>query len=524
MTPRQGAVLRIQYDTALDNNVLEPGVAIEGPDAATDRSRTQAFLPSAGSTKPLCVDLDGTLIRCDSLAEGLMSLISRPKVLGKLSLSWGMARRAALKQQVGLHSNLKPETLPYNGEFLTFLREQKLSGRRIVLATAADARIAHAIADNVGLFDEVIASDGQNNLKGAAKAKELIRRYGHKGFDYAGNSRTDLAVWREAEGIFLVNASPSVTRLVRKIGPVLGEFDRPRAIVPTALRAMRAYQWVKNLLVFVPIIASRSFSDVPALIATICLFASFCAAASGIYLINDLCDVEADRSHPRKHRRPIASGDLPPGVAGALAVALLSSGFALAFATGTGAILAIYVLVSVSYSLVLKKYPLIDVFILASLYTLRIIAGGIASGHRTTLWLLAFSGFTFLSLALIKRTSEMIKVRASRREAVATRRGYRPEDIPILEMFGISSAFASSVVLALFVGSAAAAQPYESSELLWAIVPLILFWQMWLWLSTERGVMHDDPIIYASKDWMSWIVAASTIAIILLASWAANPS
>jgi 4-hydroxybenzoate polyprenyltransferase len=521
MKPRQGAALRAQHDTALADQVLRSSVAVEDLKPSTGRSRARVRPGSADLDRPLCVDLDGALIRCDALAEGLLTLVSRPHLLGRLP--WRTAERAELKRQVGLHCNLKPETLPYNTELLTFLRQEKMKGRRLILATAADSRNAHAIADHVGLFDEVVASDGRRNLKGAAKAKELVGRYGHKGFDYVGNSRTDLAVWGEAAGIFLVNASSSVTRLARKIGPVLGEFDPPSAIVPTALRAMRPYQWVKNLLVFVPIIASRSFLDLPALIASVCLFASFCVAASSIYLINDLCDVEADRAHPRKCRRPIASGDLPPATAAALAGALLSSGFALAFATGTAAILAVYVFVSVSYSLFFKKYPLVDVFILASLYTLRIIAGGIASGHHTTLWLLAFSGFTFLSLALLKRTSEMIKLRAGRREAVATRRGYRLEDTPLLEMFGIASAFASSVVLALFVGSSAAAEPYQSSEILWGIVPLILFWQMRLWLSTERGSMHDDPIVYASKDWVSWIVAASTIAVVLLASWGLKP-
>ena len=282
---------------------------------------------------------------------------------------------------------------------------------------------------------------------------------------------------------------------------------------------MRPHQWVKNLLVFVPLIASRSFSDRPGLIAAMTLFASFCATASGIYLINDLLDLEADRAHPRKRLRPFASGALAPGLGVALAVALVVAGFALAFATGAAALLATYALISVSYSVLLKKYPLLDVFILAALYTLRVVAGGVASGHLVTLWLLAFSGFTFLSLALVKRTGELVNVRNRRSEAGTTRRGYRPDDIGILEISGVASAFASSVVLALFVGSAAAVPQYQSSETLWAIVPLILFWQLRLWLSTERGRMHDDPIVYASKDWVSWIVGASTVAIVLLASW-----
>ena len=399
------------------------------------------------------------------------------------------------------------------------MRAQKEIGRHIVLATAADTRLAHGIAETVGLFDEVIASDGVRNLKGAAKARELVRRFGHKGFDYAGDSRVDLEVWREADGIILVNASPSVARAARNEGTVVAEFGRQQTVKLAALKAMRPYQWVKNLLVFVPIIASRSFTELPGLIDTILLFASFCATASAIYLINDLLDIEADRAHPRKRSRPIASGALPPALAGALAVMLLAAGFALALPTGAAAALAVYVVVSVSYSAVLKTYPLLDVFLLATLYTIRIVAGGIASGHGVTLWLLAFSGFTFLSLAFVKRTSELIKLRHSRGETATTRRGYRPDDIGILEAFGVASALASSVVLALFIGSQAAMEPYQSPATLWAIVPLVLFWQMRLWLSTDRGFMHDDPILFAAKDWVSWIVAVSMVAIVLLAGW-----
>jgi 4-hydroxybenzoate polyprenyltransferase len=482
-----------------------------GPDASIG-----SLTDCAGPRKPLCVNLDGTLIRTSLLTEGLLSLASQRNGLSKL---WRISTSHAGLEHVGAHANVNMATIPYNEEFLAVLREQKANGRRIVLATAADVRMAQAIADHLGLFDEVIASDGTSDLKGRAKARELVRRFSYKGFDYAGNSRADLAVWRQADQIILVNASPRLVSKARAIGPVIGEFDRPRAILPAALEAMRPYQWVKNLLVFVPIVAARSFLDLPGLIGALCVFISFSATASGIYLINDLFDLEADRAHPRKRLRPLASGALAPGLAVVLAIVLVMLGGALAVAAGAATLVAAYALISVSYSVLLKRFPLIDIFILAALYTLRVIAGGVASGHRATLWLLAFSGFTFLSLALVKRTGELVEVRHERGEAFMTRRGYRTSDIGLLETFGVASAFASSVVLALFISSTASVQPYWSSELLWLCVPLILFWQLRLWLATDRGQMQDDPILYALKDWVSWLVGACTIASVLLASW-----
>jgi 4-hydroxybenzoate polyprenyltransferase len=427
--------------------------------------------------------------------------------------------RAAFKQRVSDLVELAPEILPFNAELIDYLREQKLKGRRIVLATAADQRIARAIADHLALFDDVIASDGVRNLKGEEKAKELVRLYGSKGFDYAGDSRADFAVWREADGIVIVNASKAVTQKARTLGNVVAEIDSRRGVLPAAIRAMRPHQWVKNLLVFVPLLASRSFADWPGLLGALGMFASFCATASGIYLINDLLDLGTDRRHPRKKHRPFASGALPLLTGGVLAVALVAVGFVLALFVGAAPLLVTYAGVSLAYSLWLKTYPLLDVFILAALYTVRIVAGGVASGHLVSLWLLAFSGFTFLSLALVKRTGELAATMQPGSERTVTRRGYRAADVPILRMFGVASTFASSVVLALFVNSNTALQQYSSPELLWGFVPLILFWQLRLWLATERGKMHDDPIVYASRDWVSWQVAVGVIAVVLLASW-----
>lgn len=469
--------------------------------------------------RPICVDLDGTLISTDVLVEGILAILSTgigishlPKLL--------VASRAELKRRVGELSNLNVELLPFNSELIDYLRLERQSGRRIVLATAADRRVAEAVAAHLGLFDEVIGSDAGRNLKGRAKADELVRRFGRKGFDYVGNDRADLAVWREAEGIVLVNAPSAVAREARTLGNVVAEFASRPSTFSSAWRAMRPYQWVKNLLVFVPLLASRSFGDVPGLAGALLVFASFCATASAIYIVNDLLDLAADRSHPRKRSRPFASGALQIPCGACLAGVLGAAGIALAAAASAVPVLLAYAVASLGYSLAFKRYPLLDVFILAALYTLRIVAGGVASQHHVTLWLLAFSGFTFLSLALVKRAGEIARQKPAAVGHSATRRGYLPEDRVVLLMFGIASAFASSVVLALFISTAAALQEYRNPGLLWIMVPLVLFWQCRLWLSTERGNMHDDPIVYAARDWVSWIVGLAVIAVVLLASWA----
>jgi 4-hydroxybenzoate polyprenyltransferase len=467
--------------------------------------------------KPLCIDLDGTLVRTDSLIEGILSILSRRNGVANLvkAFTWS---RAALKRNVAALANCSPELLPYNTELIAYLREMKSKGHRLILATAADARVAQMVADHVGLFDDVIACDGINNLKGDAKARELVRRFGKKGFAYAGNDRADLSVWLEADGIIIVNASSGVVRKTRSLGRVMAEFqDQPPKLI-TALRAMRPHQWVKNLLVFVPLLTSQSFTDWPGFLGALLMFASFCAAASGIYLANDLMDLEADRRHPRKRNRPFASGALELTFGIDLAVLLLAVSVALAAVAGAVHMILAYAAISLTYSLALKQYPVLDVFILAALYTLRIVAGGIASLHPASLWLLAFAGFMFLSLALVKRCGELPReLRDS--DVVNARRGYCIGDRPLLVMFGVGSAFASSVVLALYVGSTTAVQQYPSPEALWSLVPLCLFWQLRLWLSTERGNMHDDPIVYASRDWVSRLVAIGVVAIVLLASW-----
>jgi 4-hydroxybenzoate polyprenyltransferase len=470
--------------------------------------------PADATALPLCVDLDGTLVRSDTLVEGFCALATDPRVVtALLSLANG---RAAFKQSVAAGACLDLALLPYNDTFLTFLRAQKAAGRYLVLATAADRRIARAIALHLGIFDEVIASDGSTNLKGAAKAAALTDRFGVKGFVYAGNATSDLPIWHQAAAVILVNAPASAAGELRGTVPIeLSIADQP-PLLPELLNAMRPHQWVKNVLVFVPILTAHALTETSAWVGGILMFLAFCFTASAIYLVNDLLDIAADRAHPRKRLRPFARGAVPLPVGAAAAVVLLIAGLVLALVGHVAWVVALYALMSISYSLGLKQLPLVDVFMLGGLYTIRLFGGGEATGHRLSLWLLGFSSFLFLSLALLKRVEEMMSL-SSTGGSKAARRGYSAADTPILQLFGVASAFASSIVLALFVQNEATAQDYASPSMLWFVVPLLLFWQCRMWLSGARGYMYHDPIVYAVRDRISWAIGATVAAVLIAA-------
>jgi 4-hydroxybenzoate polyprenyltransferase len=469
--------------------------------------------PADSREVPLCVDFDNILVRTNLATENFFAVLSKRRLGGLF------AGHASLSQRLAELADVDPALLPYNTALLGFLREQKAAGRDLVLVTASDARTARAVAKHLGLFEEVIASDGAGNPAGKAKAEALVERFGRNGFAYAGNQLSDLPVWEAARSGVLVNASQAMRAAVAKAVPLEAELSDRSSTLRAAVKAMRPHQWVKNVLLFVPIVTAHAIGDISSWISGLELFVVFCATASAIYIVNDLVDLSADRQHPRKRERPMASGRLALTAGAGLAALLFAVGFGLSAYLGTLPIVVIYAALSVCYSLLFKEFPLVDVFLLAALYTIRVIGGGLATGHAVTLWLLAFSGFLFLSLALVKRVQELMMVARVSGDRAAARRGYHPADIAILQTFGCASAFASSVVLALFVASAAASSEYSSPELLWGGVPLILFWQCRLWLATARGYMLDDPIVYAVRDWVSWVTAACVLALLLAAAY-----
>jgi 4-hydroxybenzoate polyprenyltransferase/phosphoserine phosphatase len=462
-----------------------------------------------GSSVPRCVDLDGTLVHCDLLVESLRLLArERPWLLLRVPL-WLAAGRARLKEKLADAVRIDAAALPYNELLLEHLRRERARGRRLLLVTASHERPAREVANHVGLFDEVIATGGRRNLKGRAKRRELVRRFGERGFDYAGDSGADLAVWTAARQAIAVNASASVLRrLGDRANRVIGSPPRPFPVL--LLRALRVRQWVKNLLVFLPVVLAHRYLDPEPILRTALAFLAFSLGASAVYVLNDLLDLEADRHHPEKRHRPFASGELSPTLGFALVplVAALSVTAAWFLPRGFLVTLLFYFLLTTLYSFRLKKIALLDVIILASLFTTRIIAGSEASGIEVSEWLLGFSMFLFFSLAAVKRYAELLSIRAGGdAEAKLRRRGYFAGDHELILQMGISSGFMAVVVLALFVSSESVTKLYPNPTLLWFACPLVLYWIGRIWLLAHRGEVTDDPLMFAVRDRVTWIVA-----------------
>ena len=501
-------------DGSLGPGAGAPEAAVLSP-AAGPRLPT----PAVAERVPLCVDLDGTLLRSDSLVESLLALFKQGLRFLWLAPLWLLRGRALFKAEIGRRVHLDAASLPYHAGLLAWLREQRAAGRRLALCTAADQTVAATVAEHLQLFERVLASDGRVNLKGRHKRDRLSAEFGEGGYDYAGNAGSDLAVWARARRAIVVNARTGLVEQARGVTEVERVFEREGSSVARAWwRALRPHQWLKNILVFAPLLAAHAWRDTAALGAAALAFAAFCLCASGTYLLNDLLDLEADRAHPRKRLRPFASGALHPG-AGLVASALLVLGaFALAFAISPlfGGALLLYAALSLSYSLRIKKIEMLDVIALAGLYTLRILAGGAAVRIFPSFWLLAFSMFLFLSLAMVKRCAELLRMIEANK--VKTKgRGYHVGDLQVLQQLGGASGYLSVLVLALYMNSSNSQQLYRHPEALWLLCPLLLYWISRVWIVCHRGAMHDDPVVFALRDRVSRWLALLAALIVWLA-------
>ena len=467
---------------------------------------------------PLVVDLDGTLTRTDTLAEALFRL-AREQPLALIHAAFTLRQgRAAFKARIARLTALDPSTLPLNPELIAWLREQAARGRSLILATASDRQVAQVVADRVGLFTEVLASDGQRNLKGPAKAAVLVERFGKGGFDYVGDSRADLPVWAAARHAIVVGGP----RLVQSTSPIatVARVFTPPPRLPALWRALRPHQWAKNLLVFLPLLAAHQVSDPRGLFAAGLAFLAFSLTASAVYLVNDLLDLDADRHHPSKCRRPFATGELPLAWGALLSPLLLLTaiGLNLWFLPPLFTLILVgYFLVTTTYSFGLKRKPVVDVLLLAALYTLRVIAGAAAVAIVPSFWLLAFSRFIFLSLALAKRYTELDGLRR-RGELTAAGRAWHVDDLPLVQTLGTGAGLAAVLVLALYIDSAPARQLYASPQVLWLVCPLLLYWISRLWFKAHRGEMDEDPVVFALGDRVSLVLGSSAAGIILLAT------
>jgi len=465
----------------------------------------------------ICVDLDGSLIQTDLLHESCL-LLARRAPLDVLSLPfWLLRGRAVLKARIADRVAPDPALLPQNVALLEWLKEQHQAGRRLVLCTASDQRYAQAIADHLGLFDAVIGSDGAVNNSGAHKAAMLLERYGKGGFDYVGNSLKDVPVWAQARRAIVVGGDAMKANAAR-VATVERVFASAGAGLRTWRKGLRLHQWLKNLLLLLPLLGAHRWSDVGALTQVAGAFLSFGMCASGVYLVNDLFDLENDRAHPRKRLRPLAAGaiSIPTGIA--VSIALFFGAFLIAQAVSLAFVawLLAYVVLTKSYTFVLKAIPLVDCLALAGLYTLRVVAGGAAVAQPVSFWLLAFCLFLFLSLAFLKRFAELVLM-VAQGKAAAHGRGYVATDSQLLQSFGVASGFASALVLALYLNSENVVRLYSRPDLLWFTLPILLFWISWMWLRASRGQMHDDPVVFAVRDRASLVAGALFLAAIWVA-------
>jgi 4-hydroxybenzoate polyprenyltransferase/phosphoserine phosphatase len=458
---------------------------------------------------PLVVDLDGTLIPSNLLLESVILLVKRSFLSMFLLLLWLMRGKAAFKAEVTRRVALDVSALPLNQPLVERLKQEKARGRRLFLATGAHESLARKIADRLGLFEEVLASDGKRNLTGHDKLAALLERFGSTGFDYAGNAVADYPIWRAARLATVVNASPRIVNWATMYANVDEVFPRCTPTLATYVRALRLHQWLKNLLLFAPLIAALRLTDVDALVRLLIGFFAFGCCASSTYLLNDITDLEDDRLHPNKRHRPFASGRLPITrgfvlIPTLLAAAALLSAF---LPWHFSLVLVVYYVMTLAYTFLLKRLEAVDVVTLALLYTTRIFAGGAAAGIPISVWLLTFSIFIFLSLALAKRCAELLLMQKHGKQT-SSGRGYRLADLPVLHSMGVGSGYVAAVVLALYLSSPQVAIAYTHAELLWVFMPILVYWVTRVWLKTYRAEMHDDPLVFAVRDRISLVCAA----------------
>lgn len=467
------------------------------------------------SRRPLCVDLDGTLVKSDTLVDSLFLLLrSEPSALVKMPL-WLLRGRAALKAEVGARVRLEAQSLPYNRELIEYLRGERAEGRILYLATGADQQLARRVADHLGLFEGVLASDGRTNRVGGNKLERLKQVFGEEGFDYIGNAGQDLPVLEHAGAAMVANPAPRLRGRLRSRGIAVQREFRDRAHPARALlKALRPHQWAKNLLVFLPVLLAHHL-DARRLSMAAAAFVSFSFCASSTYIFNDLLDVTADRRHPRKRLRPFAAGDLSAATGAAISALLLAASLALAAAWLPGGFLGwllVYLAATLAYSLWLKRIVLVDVILLAGLYTVRLLAGGAVTRVAISPWLAAFSLFLFLSLAMVKRFAELRNT-GERGETPANGRGYRLDDLEQLRSFGTACAYASVVVFSFYIGAREVTRLYRHPNRLWLITPLMIFWLSRVWLLASRGELDEDPVIFAVTDRTSLLLGAAVAAI-----------
>ncbi len=467
---------------------------------------------------PMVVDLDGTLVKTDLLIETVITLLKQAPWRILCLPFWLLRGRAYLKQQVAKRVSLDVALLPYRPELLDYLKAQRAQGRTIVLATSADKAIALRVAEHLNLFDSVLSSDGSTNLSGELKRELLVSKFGEKGFDYAGNGREDLIVWASARQAIAVNPGRRVRSGMAHLENISRAFEGPQTGIRERVKVLRPQHWLKNLLVFAPLLAAHRLNELTLLGHLLVGFLALGLIASSTYMINDLLDLPSDRRHPNKRLRPFAAGDLPLTYALVMIPVLFALGCLAAILVSRLFLCAAlaYFALSLTYSLFVRRIVILDVLFLAGLYTLRILAGSAAVSIWPSHWLLALSTFLFFSMALVKRYGELVVMKRIDGEG-AKARAYELSDAELLASMGIASGFLAVLVLALYINSDKAQVLYAHYQLMWFLCPLLLYWISHVWLIAHRGRMPDDPVVFAVHDRTSWILVALIVAISVLA-------
>lgn len=468
--------------------------------------------------RPLCVDLDGTLVKSDTLVDSLLVLARTHPLEAIRSPLWLGSGKAAFKAQLSTHVTLDVDHLPWNRQVMDHLMEQRAAGRKLYLVTGADAALAQRVAARLGIFDGVLASDGVTNRTGDRKLSDLRERFADSGFDYIGNARPDGPVLAGCGEAMVANPTRSLRAMIRSGRiPVSRSFHDRASRWKSLLKAIRLHQWIKNILIFVPLVLAHVFR-LPKLADAALAFLSFSLCASATYILNDLLDIEADRRHPKKRLRPFAAGDLSVFGGIALVAVLLAASF-----TGAAflsreylAWLLVYLFTTLAYSLRLKRVALVDVLVLSGLYTLRLLAGAAAVRVPISPWFAAFAVFLFLSLAIVKRFSELQNVRV-RNGSLANGRGYLLSDIEQLRSFGTVSGMAAVVIFTRYISGGDTTGLYRHPSRMWLIVPLLIWWIFRVWLLASRGELDEDPVIFAVTDRMSLLIWMCVAVIAVLA-------
>lgn len=473
---------------------------------------------SEEKTIPLCVDLDGTLVKLDTLHQALFLLLRRDISSIFRVPGWILKGKAYLKDQVMQRVTLDAKVLPYNQTFLTWLRKEHAAGRKLVLATASNYRTANAVAEHLGIFDEILASNADTNLRNNRKLAAIRERF--ERFAYAGNDAHDIPIWEAAEEVILVNPNAAARSACKAKADHL--FEERQPALRMLIKAMRCHQWLKNILIFAPMFLAHRFNEPACIADAVIAFFAFSFAASSIYVLNDLFDLSADQHHPRKCKRPFAAGHLPIA-AGALLIPLLvttSILFSLFLPPQFFMTLIIYFSITTLYSWRLKQVAIADVLTLAILFSMRVLAGAVATQTPASGPFIEFSIFLFLSLAIVKRLSELreIEVRPDT-DQTKRERGYNTDDLPLLLAFGASSGYLAVLVFTMYLGSNEVEKLYHSPELLWIFCPLLLYWITRIWHLAWRGRMTDDPLAFAARDPQTYLVGALGVVIILLATY-----